>query len=56
MLGLLAEGMSNRNIAEELAITEKTVKHHVGRILARLGVTDRTKAVLTAIRRGYVKL
>ncbi len=56
VLALMAQGMSNRDIAEGLAIAEKTVKHHVGRILARFGVNDRTKAVLAAIRRGHVKL
>lgn len=56
VLLLMAEGMSNRDIAGELGITEKTVKCHVGMILSLFGVKDRTNAVLTAIRRGYVKL
>ena len=56
VLMLMAEGMSNRDIAAELGIAEKTVKCHVGVILNSFGVKDRTNAVLTAIRRGYVKL
>lgn len=56
VLLLMAEGMSNRDIAAELGIAEKTVKCHVGVILSIFGVKDRTNAVLTAIRRGYVKV
>lgn len=56
VLLLMAEGRSNRDIAAELGIAEKTVKCHVSMILSLFGVKDRTKAVLTAIRRGYVKL
>lgn len=56
VLLLIAEGMSNRDIAGELGIAEKTVKCHVGMILSLFGVKDRTNAVLTAIRRGYVKV
>jgi DNA-binding NarL/FixJ family response regulator len=56
VLLLMAEGMSNRDIAVELGIAEKTVKCHVGVILNSFGVKDRTNAVLTAIRRGYVKV
>jgi DNA-binding NarL/FixJ family response regulator len=56
VLLLMSEGMSNRAIAAELCISEKTVKCHVGMILSRFGVEDRTQAVLQAIRRGYVRL
>lgn len=56
VLALMAEGQSNRRIAEELGITERTVKYHVGNILAYLGVEDRTQAVVVALRRGYVHL
>jgi two-component system, NarL family, response regulator DegU len=52
----MAEGKSNRDIAAELGIAEKTVKCHVGVILSIFAVKDRTNAVLTAIRRGYVRL
>lgn len=56
VLSLMADGKSNRAIAEQLGVTERTVKCHVGAILAHLGVTDRTQAVLAALRRGYVHL
>jgi DNA-binding NarL/FixJ family response regulator len=56
VLRLMASGNSNREIAVELGITEGTVKCHVGVILSRLGVKDRTKAVLIALRRGFVHL
>lgn len=56
VLLLMAEGMSNRDIAIELEIAGKTVKCHVGVILNSFGVKDRTNAVLTAIRRGYAKV
>jgi len=56
VLALMAEGQSNRAIASELGITERTVKYHVGNVLAYLGVEDRTQAVVVALRRGYVHL
>ncbi len=54
VLGLIAHGRSNKRIALELGISEKTVKTHVGHLLAKLGVTDRTQAALLAVRRGLV--
>lgn len=56
VLQLMASGNSNRAIAEQLGVTEGTVKCHVGVILSRLGVKDRTQAVLMALRRGFVHL
>jgi DNA-binding NarL/FixJ family response regulator len=56
VLTLMSDGQSNRAIAAQLGITERTVKYHVGNILAYLGVNDRTKAVVEAIRRGFVHL
>lgn len=54
VLELVAAGYSNKRIALELDIAEKTVKTHVGHLLAKLGVSDRTQAALLAVRRGLV--
>jgi NarL family two-component system response regulator LiaR len=54
VLELIARGLSNKLIARELGIAEKTVKTHVGHLLAKLGVTDRTQAALYAVRAGLV--
>ncbi|MGM0420356.1 MAG: response regulator [Bacillota bacterium] len=56
VLGLLARGMSNREIAEELYISEKTVKNHVSNILRKLDVNDRTQAVIKSLKHGLVRL
>ena len=56
VLQLIAQGSSNKAIASLLGITEGTVKCHVGVILEQLNVTDRTQAVLAALRRGLVHL
>jgi two-component system NarL family response regulator len=56
VLGLMARGMSNSDIATALSISENTVKTHVNRILSKLGVSDRTQAVIVAIKRGIVSL
>ena len=56
VLSLLVKGKSNREIADELAIKEATVKSHVSVILMRLDVTDRTQAVVTALQRGLAHL
>ena len=53
VLTLMAEGMSNLQIAEKLGIGEKTVKTHVRSILAKLGVSDRTQAAVLAWRSGF---
>jgi DNA-binding NarL/FixJ family response regulator len=52
VLALIALGRSNKRIALELGIAEKTVKTHVGHLLAKLGVPDRTGAALLAVREG----
>ncbi len=54
VLRLVAEGHSNREIAQALVIGEKTVKTHVSSILAKLGVPSRTQAALYAVRTGLV--
>jgi len=56
VLGLLAKGMSNRRISEELYISEKTVKNHVSNILRKLDVNDRTQAVIKSLKYGLVRL
>jgi DNA-binding NarL/FixJ family response regulator len=56
VLQQLAQGKSNKEIAATLVITEKTVRTHVSNILAKLGVTSRTQAVLHAVRSGLVSL
>ncbi|SDC62140.1 response regulator [Actinokineospora iranica] len=56
VLGELAHGRSNREIARGLALSEKTVKAHVSAILSKLGVHDRTQAALYAVRMGLVSL
>jgi len=50
VLALMAEGLSNREIAERLVISERTVKYHVGNIYGKLGVRKRTEAVLLALK------
>jgi DNA-binding NarL/FixJ family response regulator len=56
VLALVAQGKSNKEIGLELAIAEDTVKMHVKNLLGKLGVTDRTEAVTTALRRGIIHL
>lgn len=54
VLRLMVEGLANKQIAQRLGIGEKTVKTHVSRVLAKLGVEDRTQAAVLAIREGLV--
>ena len=54
VLELITAGRSNKRIAFELGISEKTVKTHVGHVMAKLGVSDRTQAALLAVREGLV--
>jgi NarL family two-component system response regulator LiaR len=53
VLRLIARGRSNKRIALELGVAEKTVKTHVSHVLAKLGVSDRTQAALYAVREGW---
>jgi DNA-binding NarL/FixJ family response regulator len=54
LLRLVAEGMSNKAIAQTLSISENTVKYHMKNILQKLGVQNRTEAVTQAIRAGLL--
>lgn len=56
VLGLMAEGLSNKLIADRLNISEHTAKFHVNAILNKLGAETRTEAVVSAARRGLLML
>jgi two-component system response regulator DegU len=56
VLRLMAEGKSNKSIGENLFISEKTVKNHVSSILQKMEVDDRTQAVISSIKFGWVTL
>jgi NarL family two-component system response regulator LiaR len=55
VLRLIAEGRSNAEIAAELVISEKTVKGHVGNVLSKLHLADRTQAAVFAWREGFIR-
>ena len=56
VLRLIAEGNSNKIVADKLSITEETVKGHVKSILSKLGANDRTHAVTIGLKRGIIEL
>jgi two-component system NarL family response regulator len=56
VLNAIAGGMNNKEIAEELGIAESTVKGHLNHVFSKLGVTDRTKALVLAVRRGLIRI
>jgi len=56
VLKLIAQGLRNKEIAQELTISEKTVKNHINNIFSKLHVYDRNQAMLYAIRKGLVKM
>jgi DNA-binding NarL/FixJ family response regulator len=56
MLRLIGRGLNNKQIAHELELSEPTVKAHVGNLLAKLNVSDRTQALLAGVRRGLLHI
>jgi DNA-binding NarL/FixJ family response regulator len=52
----ITRGRSNREIAEDLRIAEKTVRIHVSSVLDKMGVRDRTQATILALQRGLIHL
>lgn len=56
VLQMIVGGMSNKEIGFALDVTENTVKSHIRRVFEKLGVSDRTSAATTAIRRGLVRI
>jgi DNA-binding NarL/FixJ family response regulator len=52
VLDLIAHGSTNREIAEKMVISEKTVKTHVSNLLDKLGLEDRTRAAIWALKHG----
>ena len=56
MLCLIAKGLTNHEIAQRLFISPHTVKNHVSRIYQKIGMDERTKVALWAMRRGLVSL
>ena len=55
ILGLVARGLSNRDIATRLVLSEKTVRNHVERSYAKIGATNRVGASLYALQQGLVR-
>lgn len=56
VLTLMTDGKNNREIGEAIGISESTVRFHVSNLMSKLGVSDRTHAVVTALKRGIIKL
>ncbi len=56
ILNLLSEGRTNKEIAKELGLSEKTIKNHMYKIFKRLNVKDRTRAVIIAMQKGYLNM
>lgn len=56
VLGLVAKGLSNKEVGAALHLVEGTVKVHLTSILAKLGVSDRTQAILAAVKRGIIQI
>jgi DNA-binding NarL/FixJ family response regulator len=55
VLQLVAEGLRNKEVADRLALSEDTVKMHLRNLMQKLEVSDRTHAVMVAVRRGFIR-
>jgi DNA-binding NarL/FixJ family response regulator len=55
VLILVAEGRSNKDIADHLVISERTARTHVSHLLAKMGLSSRTQAALLAVKEGLVQ-
>jgi DNA-binding NarL/FixJ family response regulator len=55
VLRLLARGLANKQIAYRLRVSEKTVRNHISNMYRKLGISDRTQAVLYAVRTGLIE-
>jgi DNA-binding NarL/FixJ family response regulator len=56
ILDNIAQGMTNKQVAYALTISEQTVKNHMSSILRKLSVNDRTQAVVYAMRQGWIEM
>jgi len=56
VLDCVAQGFSNREIADELFVSEQTVKNHMTSVLRKLNATDRVGAILHAVRQGWMEV
>jgi DNA-binding NarL/FixJ family response regulator len=56
VLSLLAKGLSNKEIASRLGLVVGTIKIYVANIFSKLGVSDRTQALVTAVKRGIINI
>jgi DNA-binding NarL/FixJ family response regulator len=56
VLRLIADGNRNRGVAEQLSISEETVKAHISHIMEKLSARDRTQAVAIGVRRSIIQL
>ena len=56
VLQLAADGLANKEIAEKLVISAKTVKNHIANIFSKLQVNDRTQAILYGLRKGLITM